>query len=104
MFSYSTKSIVQKMLMDLVIGVRLNEIKGYSDIKKLIDANKEINSKRTRESMRIAKIIEKEGIPRYLGLDREETIKRLTKKYANRKQGIGLLMELLQRKYEGKEL
>jgi len=47
----------------------------------------------------IGKIIQTKGIIKYLQLDRESVIRKLDKKYANKKQGIDLLIKLLKDKY-----
>ncbi len=57
--------------------------------------------KRTKETEDIAKEIHKDGLIKYLMLDRPETIKKLNRKYAGRKQGIDLLMELIYKKHNG---
>lgn len=54
----------------------------------------------SNEIFEITKIIDKVGIIKYLGLDRDSVVKRINKKYANNKQGIDLLTKLLKERYE----
>ena len=56
------------------------------------------------EIREISKEINTIGIIKFLGLDREEVIGYLNRKYGNRKQGIGLLINLLKKRHEGKAL
>ena len=53
----------------------------------------------SKELFEISKIVNKEGIIRYLNLDKDETIERLNEKYKNEKQGIELLIRLLKERY-----
>jgi hypothetical protein len=62
------------------------------------------NRKDYQEIRQISRIINKEGIIKFLGLDREETINHLNKKYGSKRQGVTLLINLLKNKYEGKPL
>lgn len=52
------------------------------------------------EDFEIAKIIQKVGTVRFLGLDRTNVVDALNKKYMGKKQGIMLLIRLLREKYE----
>jgi hypothetical protein len=47
----------------------------------------------------IAKLINKIGVTKFLGLDNERAVDALNKKYMNRKQGVELLISLLREKY-----
>jgi hypothetical protein len=47
----------------------------------------------------IAKRINKVGVTKFLGLEKESTVNALNKKYMNRKQGVELLISLLREKY-----
>jgi hypothetical protein len=65
-------------------------------IAKLRKARSEPDGDRAFE---ISKAINGIGITRFLGLDRESTIRALNKKYSGREQGIGLLIRLLDERY-----
>ncbi|MDE1851457.1 MAG: hypothetical protein KGH69_02080 [Candidatus Micrarchaeota archaeon] len=60
---------------------------------------KEPNSQMVLE---ISKIIHDIGITKFLGLDKDTTVAQLTLRYKNRKHGIKLLMELLEKKYKNR--
>jgi hypothetical protein len=47
----------------------------------------------------IAKMINKVGVTKFLGLEKESTVDALNKKYMNREQGVELLINLLREKY-----
>jgi hypothetical protein len=56
------------------------------------------------EIFEISRAVNREGIIKYLGLDREGTIARLNRMYAGKKQGVSLLIRLLKGRYEGEAL
>ncbi len=66
-------------------------------IAKLRRARSEPDGDRAFE---ISKAINGIGITRFLGLDRESTIMALNREYSGREQGIGLLLRLLDERYE----
>ncbi|MCL4380948.1 MAG: hypothetical protein M1331_03195 [Candidatus Marsarchaeota archaeon] len=67
------------------------------ELVKQINAWK--NEAGSDEVFRISQIINSIGVIRFLGLDNEETVEKLAKKYKNKKQGISLLISLLKEKY-----
>ena len=74
-------------------------------IKLLKNKSKEWKSRQDYKEIRqISKIINKKGIIKFLGLEKESTINYLNKKYGNKAQGIELLISLLKNKYEHKQL
>lgn len=52
------------------------------------------------EDFEIAQIIHNVGVTRFLGLDSEKTVDALNREHMNGKQGVGLLIDLLHKKYE----
>lgn len=63
-----------------------------------------LRSPDSKEEFAIAQIINKIGIIRFLGLDKDSVVRAINRKYRNKEQGVKLLIELLKRKYEGKPL
>jgi len=57
--------------------------------------------KNSREIFEISKKVNKKGITKYLMLDNDRIMERLYQKYKNKRQGISLLMKLLEDRYEG---
>ena len=64
--------------------------------------NKWRSAKDSKTIFDIAKKIEKIGIIKYLRLDEDSTIHMLNKKYAGKKQGVSLLITLLEDRYYGR--
>lgn len=54
----------------------------------------------SKEIFEIAKIIDRIGIIKYLGLDKDKTVEMVNRKYARSEQGIALLTRLLKERYE----
>ncbi len=52
------------------------------------------------EVFEISKILHRIGLIKFLELDNDSTVEFLNKKYRNKKQGVGLLMDLIKEKYE----
>ncbi|MDE1768416.1 MAG: hypothetical protein KGH64_02290 [Candidatus Micrarchaeota archaeon] len=52
------------------------------------------------ENFEISKKLYEVGLIKYLGLDKEQAVLELNRKYRNKKQGIGLLIALLKERYE----
>jgi len=95
------------LLRDLAFQIKRHSLAGalgvFSNrgnyLKKFRERRKAKNSKETFE---ISKDIERIGIIRYLWLDDDKTVEALGKKYRNTKQGIDLLMKLLEDRYHGR--
>lgn len=60
--------------------------------------------KRTKEFREISRIIKSEGITKYLGLDRDDVIDDLNRRYGNNRGGVELLLNLLLERYHGASL
>ncbi len=54
----------------------------------------------SKEIFELSKILQRIGIIKFLGLDKESTVLALNKKYRSKKQGAELLISLLKEKYE----
>lgn len=65
--------------------------------------NKWRSAKNSKAIFEIAKNIEKDGIIRYLRLDDDDTIRELNEKYEGKKQGVDLLIKLLEDRYYGRD-
>lgn len=70
-----------------------------SDTKRAASFKDDKESERIFE---ISKALNKEGMIKYLKLDNDRVVERLYQKYKHRKQGIGLLMKLLEDRYSSK--
>lgn len=96
---FSNTNIAVLILRDIFLGMKLGEVNDIDYITNIIDTHRNFKKRQTQEIKRIGRIIQEQGIIRYLSLDREETIKKLNKKYANGEQGIALLIKLLNDRY-----
>ena len=102
-----TDYLMLYLLRDLAFQIKRHSLAGalgvFSNrgnyLKKFRERRKAKNSKETFE---ISKDIERIGIIRYLWLDDDKTVEALGKKYRNTKQGIDLLMKLLEDRYHGR--
>ncbi len=56
------------------------------------------------ENFAIAQIINRIGVTKFLGFDSNKTVDDITEKYSGKEQGVTLLIALLKRRYEGKEM
>jgi len=69
------------------------------DTKRVSGFRRAINSK---EIFEISKELNRQGMIKYLMLDNEKVVEMLNKKYGNGKQGIGLLIKLLNDRYNSR--
>jgi hypothetical protein len=69
------------------------------DTKRVSRFRGDINS---NEIFAISKALNKEGMIKYLMLDNEKVVETLNRKYGNSKQGIGLLIKLLNDRYNSR--
>lgn len=53
------------------------------------------------EDFEIAKLIESQGVTKFLGIDKPKIVNMLNRRYANKRQGIELLIELIRARYMG---
>lgn len=67
-----------------------------SYIGRMKEWKREVDS---AEDFEIAKLITKEGITKFLGLDDERTIERINRRYIRDRQGITLMFKLLKGRY-----
>ncbi len=79
-----------------IVGILPARIKYIKKIKRWRSA------KNGKVIFEISREIGKIGITKYLRLDEDKTINILNKKYAGKKQGVGLLMKLLEDRYYGR--
>ena len=91
-FAYRLKSGNPKGAMTAV----LDRIKWLREIRR------QKSTEEGRRDFRIAMEIWKKGIIEYLGLDDEGIVLKLNKKYAKSKQGVDLLIKLLEDRYYGR--
>lgn len=70
-------------------------------LKDTSSASKFKRERNSREIFEISKEVNRHGIIRYLMLDKERIVDKLYSKYKNEKQGITLLMKLLEDRYKG---
>ncbi|MDE1870452.1 MAG: hypothetical protein KGH71_05755, partial [Candidatus Micrarchaeota archaeon] len=91
------------IVRDFMIGLMNGEM-NLKYITGTIKTHMDYESERMRDKTigEIGKIIQEKGIIKYLQLDKESVIRKLNKKYANKKQGIDLLIKLLKDKYNHK--
>jgi hypothetical protein len=80
-------------LFDEAIPTVLSQTKGMADSKK---------AKKAQMIFDISRTVNKKGIIKYLMLGEPKVVETLYKKYKNDKQGIGLLIKLLEKRYSGK--
>ncbi len=104
MYIFSNKNMGMLILQDIIIGINIGKVKGYSDLKEIYNSQAELKSQQTPEIKEIGKIIRKKGIIKYLGLDDDKVIQRLYTNHKGEKQGIELLIKLLKDKHEGKSI
>lgn len=79
------KSVMRALQKETVYLKRVNEWRKEPDADEMFE---------------ISKIINKTGVVKYLGLDKEATIQKLNRKYGNRKPNGDLLIELIKEEYE----
>lgn len=100
---FSTNGAFILTIRDLMIGTMNGEMSlGYftSVLKTQLDF--EAQRRKDPSIIEIGKIIEEKGLIKYLQLDKESVIRKLEKKYAGKRQGIDLLIQLLFDKYNNK--
>jgi len=68
-------------------------------IQKYLQSRKEYEGLPEKNKL-IIKELRKQGIIRYLGLDNPKKVSMLAEKYKNKEQGIGLLIKMLDERYE----
>ncbi len=71
----------------------INDTKRVSGFRKAINSN---------EVFEISKVLNKEGMIKYLMLDKDKVVETLNRKYGNGKQGISLLIKLLNDRYNSR--
>jgi len=81
-----------KYLFGEAVPTVMNDTKGASKFKK---------EKNSDEIFEISKSVNSQGIIRYLMLDKDPVVEKLNKKYEKSRQGISLLMKLLEDRYKG---
>jgi hypothetical protein len=94
-------------LRDLAYQIKMRNLAGVLSIIpnriRFIKKVKEWRSARdSRDVFEMSRKIEEMGIIRYLMLDDDRIVNALNEKYAGKKQGIGLLMKLLEDRYHGR--
>lgn len=95
---YSLRDFVLNMRMRN-IGNMLRVIPRYTEhVRKLELLRKKYNNHKIFE---ISKIIETDGIIRFLELDNRKKFEALTREYENKPQGVDLLIKLLIKRYDG---
>lgn len=99
---FETRGTAFLIMRDLFIDANIGKMKGIGDLKKIINRNISLKEKRTEEARQIGRIIRKQGLIKYLALDKDHTVEVLNKKYAKSKQGVGLLTKLLYDRYNNK--
>jgi glycosyltransferase involved in cell wall biosynthesis len=100
MYVFDPKPLYWLIARDIYIAVGFNGLKALLSIDKIIgNSIKTYRGGRTPEIKEITRIISKIGLIKFLGLDKEETIRMLNKKYGNREQGMDLLIKLLKERY-----
>lgn len=101
MFSLNGAFIL--IIRDLMIGAMNGEM-SLKYVKNTLKTQMDFEAQRRKDAtiIEIGKIIRTKGIIKYLQLDKELILRRLDRKYANKKQGIDLLIKLLKDKYAGK--
>lgn len=97
---FETRGMPFLILRDLFVDINTGKIKSVADARAMISRHVSTNNERSKETMAIGRIIRKQGLIKYLKLEEEKTIKRLNKKYLNKKQGITLLITLLKNRYK----
>ncbi|MDE1871033.1 MAG: hypothetical protein KGI06_02220 [Candidatus Micrarchaeota archaeon] len=90
--AYVMKRKDLKYLFDEALPTVMKDTKSAHKMKK---------EERSREIFEISKAVNKYGMIRYLMLDDDRVVEKLNRKYRNSKQGIMLLMKLLEDRYEG---
>ena len=88
--AYTVKERDIGYLFNEAIPTIIRDTKRVSKFKKSINSN---------EIFEISKKLNKQGMIKYLMLDNEKVIKALNRKYGSGKQGIGLLIKLLNDRY-----
>ncbi|MDE1870270.1 MAG: hypothetical protein KGH71_04785 [Candidatus Micrarchaeota archaeon] len=97
---FSANGAFVLIVRDLIVGA----MNGEMNLDYLLNTFKtqmgfEDQRRKDPSIIEIGKIIEKKGLIKYLQLDKESVIKKLEKKYAGKRQGIDLLIQLLSDKY-----
>jgi hypothetical protein len=95
-----------RMLRDLAYQIKMQNLAGalgvFSNtseyVKKMNEWRDEKDSGMVFE---ISKEIERIGLIKYLRLDEDRIVDELNRKYAGKRQGIDLLIELLKKRHEG---
>ena len=94
-------------LRDLAFQIKMRSVSGVlrvlpNNIRYLRTIRERRSAEDSKEMFEISKDIERMGIIRYLMLDDDDMIGRLNEKYAGTKQGIDLLIKLLEDRYHGR--
>ena len=94
-------------LKTMIYQIKMRSFSGVAGLLpnalRYVRTVRELRSAKNGDAMfQISRKIEKIGIIEYLALDKDRTIEVLNRKYAKEKQGVGLLMKLLEDKYYGR--
>jgi glycosyltransferase involved in cell wall biosynthesis len=95
------------LLRDLVYQIKMRNLAGMlralpNRIRYMKMIKERQSTQNGRVMFEIYRKIEKIGIIKYLGLDDDKMVRMLNEKYAGKKQGIDLLVKLLEDKYYGR--
>lgn len=90
--AYTIKQKDLGYLFNEAIPTILRDTRNVSIFKK---------DKDSKAIFEISQEVNRHGIIRYLMLDKDSIVEKLYKKYKDKKQGIGLLMELLEKRHSG---
>lgn len=98
---FSPHGTAKLIVRDILIGSLNGEMSAryFSDT---ISNHLQLHGQRDKDAFGIAKIIHRKGVIKYLGLEKEATIRLLDKKYKNKPQGVELLIKLLKDRYNNK--
>lgn len=96
---FSDTNVLILLLRDIVIGINTGEVRSPSDMREVYNSHMRLKKMQTQEITGIGKIIREKGVTKYLGLEKDETVEKLNRKYAKEKGGIDLLIKLLIKRY-----
>jgi hypothetical protein len=99
MFIFDSNPTYMLVARDLYISAKIRGVRSLLNPGKLINETLSNRGHQTEETREIARILEKEGVTRFLKLDKDETIRRLNSRYRNKRQGISLLIKLIFEQY-----
>ena len=100
MYVFESDPAYKLIMRNFYLAFKLRGLSSFTVFKNAITDVMRYRKDRTPEIAAIGRMIAREGMIKYLGLDRKGAIQRLTTKYRNGKiQGVELLMQLLIERY-----